>query len=231
MKIPVLDHGYVRLLDCMGSDDDIAENARVSTDYATPKRKNERLIHYLMKNRHTSPFELAVLKFEIKLPVFVERQMVRHRTASMNEQSARMSELEPEFYIPPFDAVGVSDPKNKQGRTLSHQLSAKDREAYRESLRRTYERAYHEYQNMLQVGVPRELARLTLPVSIYTKKVWQMDLHNLLHFLSLRLAPDAQWEIRQYAQAIEQIVAELFPVTHGAWQEMRGGKGQGESSK
>lgn len=218
-QIDVLDHGYVKLLNLMGSDDEIAQNARVSTHYSRAKRKNERLIWYLMRNRHTSPFELAVLKFEIKLPIFVERQMVRHRTASMNEQSGRMSELEGEFYIPEPEVIGQADPTNKQARDPS--AAQDEAEFFRAVLRTQCGAAHEEYRLALEKGIPREVARLILPVNVYTKKVWQMGLHNLLHFLDLRLAGDAQWEIRQYAMAIEEFVAEHFPVTHEAWRKRR----------
>ena len=215
--IPVLDHGYIMLLDVMGDDDTVVQSARVSYAQGTRKTQNDRnLLRYLMRSRHTSPFEQCRIRLEVKLPLFVERQWVRHRTASLNEMSARYSVLPSEFYIPRPEDVGTQSTSNKQGR---------DTEGYKgdfsTELRQTCDQAYGAYEQALEEGVSRELARCHLPVNIYTKKVWAMDLHNLLHFLSLRLDPHAQLEIRAYAKAIAEIVKIWVPWTWEAFEDYR----------
>lgn len=218
--IPVLDHGYIMLVDVMGDDDAIVQAARVSYAKGTKKTNNDRgLLRYLMRSRHTSPFEQARIKLEIKLPIFVERQWVRHRMASLNEMSARYSVLPDEFYIPDEDEVRAQSTSNKQGRGES--LEGEAVTAYINSLRETCSDAYEAYEQALEAGVTRELARCLLPVNVYTSKVWTMDLHNLFHFLSLRMDSHAQKEIRLYADAIGSIVKEWVPWAWEAFEDYR----------
>lgn len=216
--IPVLDQGYVMLVEVMGDDDAIVQAARVSYAKGTKKTSNDRgLLRYLMRSRHTSPFEQARIKLEIKLPIFVERQWVRHRTASLNEMSARYSVLPDEFYIPDANDVQRQSKTNKQGREEA--LSTESTEGYLSSLRETCSGAYEAYEQALAAGVTRELARCLLPVNVYTSKVWTMDLHNLLHFLRLRMDPHAQQEIREFANAIAKIVKVWVPWTWEAFED------------
>jgi len=212
--IRVLDHGYVMLVDVMGDDDAIVQAARVSYALGTTRTKDDRgLLRYLMRSKHTSPFEQARIKLEVKLPIFVERQWVRHRMASLNEMSARYSILPNEFYIPEPSSVQAQSTTNKQGR--EHELPDDTVATYIQDLRQTCADAYASYECALDSGVTRELARCLLPVNVYTAKVWTMDLHNLLHFLALRMDPHAQQEIRQYAKTIAQIVKVWVP---NAWE-------------
>jgi len=201
----VLDHGHVLLLDTMGTDESIAMDARTSYDKRQPG-EDRRLIRRLMRDRHTSPFEMGVMKFEIKCPIFVARQLVRHRTASMNEVSARYTQLPEEMYIPEQFEEQSSTNKQGRGELLPDQDSIGD------MIYSHHHRSYTLYQNMIDAGVAREIARGILPVNIYTKFVWKMDLHNLMHFLKLRLDPHAQWEIRMFADAVATFVKEKFPV-------------------
>ncbi len=213
-KLPVFDkqiheHGYVRLLDYMGSDQDIVDTARISYD-RRGGAEDRNLIRYLLRHKHTSPFEMAVLKFEIKMPIFVARQWVRHRTASMNEVSARYTQLPNEMFVPEVFSAQSTD--NKQGREDSF-----DNLEFGFDVGDTHKASYNLYERMLEGGVARELARGVLPLNIYTKFVWKMDLHNLMHFLNLRLDEHAQQEIRDYAEVIENMVEGLFPLTHEAF--------------
>lgn len=211
----VLDHGYILLVDVMGDDKAVVDAARVSYAAGTKKSYDDvGLLRYLLRSKHTSPFEQARLKFEIKLPLFVERQWVRHRMASLNEVSARYSVLPGEFYFPEPSSVTAQSTSNKQGR--GELLPEAVVTSYLADLKYTCILAYARYEKALQSGVARELARCLLPVNIYTMKVWTCDLHNLLHFLALRMDSHAQHEIRQYANVIgHEIVAKLFPI---AWQ-------------
>ena len=217
-RFDVLDHGYVKLIDYMGSDEDIVKAARVSYDAAstTQKRKDADLIDFLMRHHHTSPFEMATLIFEVKLPIFVERQWVRHRTCSMNEMSARYSELPEEYYVPVESAVGEQSNTNKQVRNINDKHHPHG-EIFRRHAQDNGELCFRDYKHDLEKGIARELARIQLPLGTYTKKIWQMNLHNLLHFLKLRTDAHAQWEIQQYSNIIEGIVAELFPMVHKSW--------------
>jgi thymidylate synthase (FAD) len=210
--IPVLDHGYVIVLDWMGSDQAIADAARTCTGSG---RDGTDLIRYLWRHQHTSPFEMCELKILAKMPIFVARQWVRHRTASINEVSARYSELPGEFYIPA--QFKVQDTKNRQGSAdpLDEELNAQ----LRAELVEHCERAEALYQRMLVAGVARELARLGLPLNTYTSWVWKIDLKNLLHFLTLRCDAHAQAEIRAYADTLAEIVRLWCPVTYNAWKE------------
>lgn len=214
----VLDHGYVMLVDVMGDDDAIVQAARVSYALGTTKGKDDRgLLRYLMRSRHTSPFEQARIKLEVKLPIFVERQWVRHRMASLNEMSARYSILPNEFYIPDTESVRAQSTINKQGRDQT--LPDDDVTAYLQDLMETCADAYASYEQALKSGVTRELARCLLPVNVYTAKVWTMDLHNLLGFLALRMDSHAQLEIRMYANAIAEIVKAWVPTVWEAFED------------
>lgn len=219
-KYHVLDHGHVILQDVMGSDADIADGARTSYQRGTKTVNDDRgLIRHLMRKRHTSPFHLAVMKFHIKLPIFVERQFARHRMASWNEVSARYSQLPDEWYVPEPEVVRAQSTTNKQGR--GGELSET---AAKQFIARTdfdCGIAFDGYQQSLDANVARELARIELPVATYTEKVWQMDLKNLLDFLQLRMDEHAQWEIQQYANIMADIVQQFFPITWEAFEDYR----------
>lgn len=220
-KYPVLDKGFVCLIDYMGSDDRIVQAARVSYGQGTKtKQKDKSLIYYLMENDHTSPFEQVVLTFHIKLPIFVARQWIRHRTGRINEISGRYSILDDEFYIPAHDDVAFQSTDNKQGRSDEF-VSDETKREFRESLQKTQELLYAEYRNMIENGIARELARINLPLSIYTEWYWQMDLHNLFHFIKLRLDRHAQKEIREYAEVIFQLTEKVCPVACEAFRNLK----------
>jgi thymidylate synthase (FAD) len=216
----VLDHGYVKLIDSMGDDLAIVQAARVSYDQGSKGEvRDKKLIRYLMKNRHTSPFEAVVLKFEIKAPIFVVRQWHRHRTWSYNEVSARYTALPEEFYIPDPGNVGEQSASSKQARDIGqgHSTAAL---AYCATLQKASEEAFHLYRTAIAAGIPRELARLHLPLNTYTKFEATVDLHNLLHFLRLRLHPHAQHEIRVYADAMLGHIKNVVPWTTEAFLEI-----------
>lgn len=224
--INVLDHGYVRLADYMGSDLSIVRAARVSHDASwrtgLDAGKDEKLIRYLMKNSHNTPFEMVEFCFEVKLPIFVVRQWHRHRTWSYNEVSARYTELPAEFYVPDIEKIGSQDQMNKQSRDLQTQHLdeyglIQSRNLYIDKCNE----AFQHYKFVLGRGWPREIARCVLPFSTYTKMFAKVDLHNLLHFLNERLAPGAQYEIRVYAQAILELITPIVPVAVAAWEEKR----------
>lgn len=221
--IKLLDHGYVRLVDHMGSDLSVVRSARVShnVDWRSgdDKGKDEKLVRYLMFHRHTTPFESVTFSFEVKAPIFVYRQWHRHRTQSYNEVSARYSELPNEFYIPEAVHVGEQNPKTKQARLMSIRLELAN--TYRSHLEDHCERGFHEYEQALNAGVPRELARLFLSVNTYSRMFATMNLHNLFHFLHLRLDEHAQYEIRVYAQAILKLIQPIVPVSVKAWEDWR----------
>lgn len=264
-EIGVLDHGYVRLVDYMGSDAAIVQAARVSYGKGTKKLSEDRgLIRYLMRHHHTTPFEMCEIKFHVKLPIFVARQWVRHRTANINEYSARYSILDKEFYIPDrtyleklqqeaaqtkarskgqddlfapnhadkrLDAVGRQSASNKQGREFG--IDESEAAEHLKGIEGISSRAYGVYERLLNEnsageklnpnfsGIARELARIVLPANVYTQWYWKTDLHNLLHFLSLRSDDHAQHEIREYAYAIERIVARWVPLTWEAFEDYR----------
>lgn len=223
--VPVLDRGFVRCVDYMGNDDAIVQAARVSYGRGTRKAQDDaNLVRYLMRHQHTTPFEMCEIKFHVKLPVFVARQWIRHRTASVNEYSARYSILDREFYVPDSAHLAAQATSNNQGRGEL----VEGEEAMRATalLEEGAKRAYGEYEDMLNQrdgktidpsrrGLAREIARSHLPVSVYTQWYWKIDLHNLLHFLDLRGDPHAQYEIRAYAEAIEGFVERWVPA---AWQ-------------
>lgn len=218
-EVPVLDHGYVILRDVMGSDATIANAARISYDRVDEytHEDNEKLIRFLMRNRHTSPFEMGEMVFEIKLPIFVMRQMVRHRTASLNEMSARYTKLPDEMFIPDPLTMAQQSKSNKQGRE-NRPYSPEQRYDMRRRMKRANRDSYDVYEDLMgDYDLSREMARSVLPLGIYTKVVWKMDTHNLMHLLKLRTDKHAQYEIRVYAEVMEAMFKDHFPTTHDAW--------------
>ena len=227
--IPLLDHGFVRVVDYMGDDSAIVQAARVSYGRGTRRISDDRgLIRYLMRHRHTTPFEMCEIKLHVKLPIFVARQWIRHRTANVNEYSARYSILDREFYVPGADVIASQSQRNRQGR--GEQLSATEAARVQMLLRDDADRAYDHYEELLneepggelrdpsRPGIARELARMNLSLNYYTQWYWKVDLHNLLHFLSLRADSHAQYEIRVYAEAIlDHVVEPWVPLAHEAF--------------
>jgi thymidylate synthase (FAD) len=211
-EFPVLDKGFVRLVDYMGSDSRVVQAARVSYGEGTKSyREDAGLIDYLLRHNHTSPFEQIVLTFHMKLPIFVARQMVRHRTASLNEISGRYSVMKDDFYAPLDADMALQSADNKQGRSEeahSPELAAEIRAA----LEGGQKQAYAEYLALIGKGVARELARINLPLSLYTEWYWEIDLHNLFHFLELRMDAHAQLEIRRYAEVMYGITRTVAPL-------------------
>lgn len=213
----VLDHGFVQIVDYMGNDLSIVRAARVS--FNAPPRldgSDDKLIRYLMKNKHTSPFEAVTFTFEVKAPIFVLRQWHRHRTWSYNEVSARYTELPEDFYIPKLENITRQDPKNKQARTGEQHVDA---HIFADRLTEHAEECFRLYKVALEDEIPRELARLFLPLNVYSRMFATVDLHNLFHFLRLRLNPHAQYEIRVYAQAMLDLIEPIVPVACGAFKE------------
>ena len=220
-EIKVLDHGFVRLVDYMGNDRRIVQAARVSYGEGTKTFRDDAiLIDYLLRHQHTSPFEHVVLELHCKLPIFVARQWIRHRTARINEISGRYSVMENEFYLPPQDQIKGQSEDNKQARSL-HELPPEIQQKVLEILRKDQGNVYASYQDLLNDGIARELARINLPLSLYTQWYWQMDLHNLFHFLELRMDSHAQWEIREYANAIATIARAVAPLAYDAFERHR----------
>ena len=218
----VLDHGEVAIINWMGSDDSIAEAARVSYQKGTSKTSNNpQLIRYLLRHKHTSPFEMAQVQLYIKAPLFVMRQWMRHRTWSYNEVSGRYSELVCQSYVPETDLMTTQDQKNRQARTSTIIPAAVE---IHDKLSNRQQELYADYQYCLENGLARELSRINLPLALYTEVVASVDLHNLLHFLSLRLTDHAQYEIRVYAEAIAEMLAEIFPAVMQAWNDCERGK-------
>lgn len=230
-EIKVLDHGFVRYIDHMGDDERIVEAARIS--YKSPskgKEQDQKLLEFLYKNKHTSPFEMVKLTLNVKMPIFVMRQWVRHRMQNLNEVSARYTELPNEFYIP--TNWRRQDNKNKQGSIDDGDwnpdveidevlgFSVKDAAASF-CLKEFCERSYNLYKSMLKSGIAREMARMVLPVNIYTEIYCCWDLKNLLHFITLREDSHAQSEIQEYAKAIKTILVELFPMTMNAYEKFK----------
>jgi thymidylate synthase (FAD) len=214
---PVLDHGFVALVDYMGSDEDIERAARVSYGYGTRKVSATRgLVRYLRRHWHTTPSEMVELKFHVCMPIFVARQWIRHRTANVNEYSGRYSLMPLLFYTPDAADFALQSPDNKQGRMPE----GADRELHQEAVRRweaTRERAGADYQWLVGEDVARELARIDLPLSTYTQWYWKIDLHNLIHFLTLRADPHAQYEIRAYAEVMAAMLRRVAPLSYEAW--------------
>ncbi len=228
---PVLDHGFVRVIDYMGDDAAIVQAARVSYGAGTKHVSNdEGLIRYLMRHWHSTPFEMCEVKFHVKLPVFVARQWIRHRTANVNEYSARYSILDREFYIPAPAQLAAQSTVNNQGR--GEVLQGDEAARVLDILKRNAAQAYDSYEAMLsdvqpdgtpQQGLARELARMNLPANIYTQWYWKTDLHNLFHFLRLRGDAHAQYEIRVYAEAMAAMVADWVPLAYAAFADYRMG--------
>jgi len=211
-EYPVLDKGFVRLVDYLGGDNRVVQSARVSYGAGTKSyRQDAGLIDHLLRNSHTSPFEQVVLTFHIKLPIFVARQWIRHRTARLNEISGRYSVMKDDFYIPAPDDIAIQSTDNKQGRAeeaMESEAAEKVRSAFAEGQKSSYA----SYSSLIDEGVARELARINLPLSLYTEWYWQMDLNNLFHFLQLRLDSHAQKEIRLYAQVLLEIAKKVAPL-------------------
>ena len=210
-EFQVLDKGFIRLVDYLGGDERVVQSARVSYGEGTKSyREDAGLIDYLLRNFHTSPFEQVVFTFHVKLPIFVARQWVRHRTARLNEISGRYSVMKDDFYVPAPDDVSKQSVDNKQGRSdeaVETEAAEKIRTAFAEGQKA----AYDAYSSFVDEGLARELARINLPISLYTELYWQIDLHNLFHFLRLRLDAHAQREIRLYSEVLLEIVKKVAP--------------------
>ena len=224
--LEVLDHGFLRVIDYMGDDGAIVQAARVSYGRGTRKvTEDAALIRYLMRHRHSSPFEMCEIKFHVKLPIFVARQWIRHRMASVNEYSARYSILDNEFYLPAPENMAAQSAVNRQGRgeTLAPQAAAE----VLDILRGDALRAFGDYERMLAekecYGLARELARINLTLNTYTQWYWKTDLHNLMHFLALRIDPHAQYEIRVYAEEMLKVLHAWVPQAAAAFEEYRRG--------
>jgi thymidylate synthase (FAD) len=230
----VLDHGFIRVVDYMGDDSAVVQAARVSYGRGTKAvRGDAGLINYLLRHRHTTPFEMAEIKYHVKLPIFVARQWIRHRTANVNEYSARYSILDNEFYLPAADDLAAQSTVNRQGR--GETLTGDEAARVYELLRRDAEQSYTDYQEMLnedangepldpgRQGLARELARMNLSLNFYTQWYWKTDLHNLMHFLSLRADEHAQFEIRIYAEAMLETMKRWVPQTYDAFVNYRYG--------
>ena len=218
-EFPCLDKGFVRLIDVMGDDNAIVQAARVSYGSGTKKVHEDRgLIRYLMRHLHTTPFEMVEFKFHMKLPIFVARQWIRHRTANVNEYSGRYSEMKDEFYVPAPEQIRAQSAINKQGRA-DESFAPEESDRVRSMMRTTQENLYSEYQELLDTSLAREIARINLPVSNYTEWYWKIDLHNLFHFLRLRIDSHAQYEIRVYGEAMAQIVKAAVPLAYEAFED------------
>lgn len=230
--VPILDHGFVRVIDYMGDDNAVVQAARVSYGRGTRKVSQDAgLIRYLMRHRHTTPFEMCEIKFHIKLPIFVARQWIRHRTANVNEYSARYSILDREFYIPDQAQLASQSTANHQGRGAV--LQGAEAQQVLDILRSDSTQVYDHYAHMLnedaegnpvdadRSGLARELARMNLSLNFYTQWYWKTNLHNLMHFLSLRADPHAQYEIRVYADAMIDMMRAWVPLTTDAFEEYR----------
>jgi thymidylate synthase (FAD) len=238
IKHSVLDKGFVRVIDYMGDDSAVVQAARVSYGEGTKNiRQDAALINYLIKHKHTSPFEMCEIKLHIKLPIFIARQWIRHRTANVNEVSARYSVLPKEFYIPDVQNIATQSKDNKQGR--GDVVSKANAEQIIDILTKDSHDCYNNYLKLLggeitssdedklvsgqevskSEGLARELARINLSLNFYTEWYWKIDLHNLLHFLNLRLHPHAQFEIREYARIIFEIVQKWCPITTRAFED------------
>ncbi len=232
--MPVLDHGFVRVIDYMGTDSAIVQAARVSYGAGTKKvNEDAGLINYLLRHRHTTPFEMCEIKFHIKLPIFIARQWIRHRTANVNEYSGRYSIMDKEFYLPQAEHLAAQSKLNHQGR--GEVLEGAEAQRVLEILKADSVNAYGHYEEMMNCneegvvfdekksGLARELARMNLPVNFYTQWYWKIDLHNLMHFLSLRADSHAQYEIREYANVMLEALKAWVPVTYQAFMDYRVG--------
>lgn len=230
--LPALDHGFVRVVDYMGDDAAVVQAARVSYGRGTKKVSEDRgLINYLMRHRHTTPFEMCEIKYHVKLPIFVARQWIRHRTANVNEYSARYSILDNEYYLPKPEHLAAQSKANRQGR--DQVLSGKEAERVFDLLKKDSELVYEHYMEMLnegetgepldpeRSGLARELARMNLSLAFYTQWYWKTNLHNLMHFLSLRADAHAQYEIRVYADVMLDTLKRWCPISYDAFMEYR----------
>jgi thymidylate synthase (FAD) len=221
--IPVLDHGFIRVIDYMGDDAAVVQAARVSYGRGTRKTsEDEGLIRYLMRHWHSTPFEMCEIKYHVKLPIFVARQWIRHRTANVNEYSARYSIMDKDYYLPAPEQLALQSSDNRQGRgdVLDPETAAR----VLDLLRADAEQTYSHYEDMLdedKIGLARELARMNLTLNTYTQWYWKTDLHNLFHFLRLRADAHAQYEIRVYAEAMLQTVAAWVPLSYAAFRDYR----------
>ncbi len=231
--LPVLDHGFVRVIDYMGDDSAIVQAARVSYGTGTKQVNQDRgLIRYLMRHWHTTPFEMCEIKFHVKLPIFIARQWIRHRTANVNEYSARYSILDKEFYIPEPQHLAPQSAQNHQGRSADT-LSPEETARVLEILKKDSEQCYAHYEELMNCkedgtvldenkdGIARELARMNLNLNYYTQWYWKIDLHNLMHFLFLRADSHAQYEIRAYADVMVDVLKRWLPIAHDAFLEYR----------
>jgi thymidylate synthase (FAD) len=229
--ISVLDHGFVRVVDYMGDDQAIVQAARVSYGTGTKQvNQDAGLINYLLRHKHTTPFEMCEIKFHLKMPIFVARQWIRHRTANVNEYSARYSVMDNEFYIPTPETLASQSTKNHQGRG-DESLSAEETQRVLEILKNDSATCYKHYEELMNInskgdvinvarkGIARELARMNLPINIYTQWYWKIDLHNLMHFLHLRADSHAQYEIRVFAQAMMDVVKRWVPIAYSAFED------------
>ena len=218
--ISCLNHGFVYLVDYMGNDEAIAQAARVSYGAGTKKAQTDAdLIRYLLRHAHTTPFEMVEFKFHCKMPIFVARQWIRHRMASVNEYSGRYSEMLNEFYLPEPEAIRKPSVSNRQGR--GDDLTAERQRDVLSILKAEFARQYNVYQGLLHTDVAKELARIGLSVANYTQWYWKIDLHNLMHFLRLRLDSHAQHEIQVYGQAMSRIVESAVPIVYQAFSDYR----------
>ncbi|HRS02363.1 MAG TPA: FAD-dependent thymidylate synthase [Bacteroidota bacterium] len=214
-----LDKGFVRLVDVMGDDSSIVQAARVSYGKGTKSFSEDRgLIRYLMRHSHTSPFEMVELKFHVKLPIFVARQWIRHRTANVNEYSGRYSEMRDEFYLPDANQIRSQSSDNKQGRS-EDELAQDVINQILQKMQNLQKASYSDYIYYLENNLARELARINLPLSTYTEWYWKIDLHNLFHFLKLRMDTHAQYEIRAYADIIAEIIKQILPISYEAFED------------
>ena len=217
-EIKVLDHGFVRLVDYMGSDARIVQTARVSYGEGTKTlREDAGLIDYLLRHEHSSPFEHVIFEFHAKMPIFVARQWIRHRTARLNEISGRYSVIKDEFYIPEASSINFQSKDNKQGRAIDD-VPAELKEKVISLLAEDQQNVYKNYEEMIDDDIARELARINLPLSTYTEWYWQMDLKNMFHFLKLRMDHHAQWEIQEYGRAMAKIVKAVCPLAYESFE-------------
>jgi thymidylate synthase (FAD) len=221
--MPVLDHGFIRVVDYMGDDAAVVQAARVSYGRGTRKTsEDEGLIRYLMRHYHSTPFEMCEIKYHVKLPIFVARQWIRHRTANVNEYSARYSIMDKDFYLPAPEHLAAQSANNRQGR--GDVLDSATATRVLDLLRDDAEQTYGHYEEMLDeegIGLARELARMNLTLNTYTQWYWKTDLHNLFGFLRLRADSHAQYEIRAYAEAMLETVKAWVPLSYGAFCDYR----------
>lgn len=223
-EYPVLDKGFVRLVDYFGGDQRIVQSARVSYGEGTKTVSQDgALIDYLLRHQHTSPFEQVVMTFHLKMPIFVARQWVRHRMGRMNEVSGRYSIMKDEFYVPEAEKIQPQSINNKQGRA-DEPFEAEKANQIITQLEEGQKTSYENYSNLIEEGLAREIARINLPLSLYTEFYWEMDLHNLFHFLKLRLDSHAQYEIRVYAEVLLEMCKKVAPMaTESFLNHMAGG--------